>query len=341
MTHSVEPEFDPILIDLAMGRLPADEAHAVRQRLASDPQLARQYEALSLTFENLNAAAVPLSAPVGLADRIAARVAGARPLSVRHAQVTPADVEDSDAPVGFIVRISNMRDTIAVAAMLVLAVGLGIPGMLSVRDRSQRIACSANLAQLGVASQQYAATYAGALPFAGWSQEASWRPTDDPGVEVLPNRRHSYRLVRLSYVDPRVFVCPSQDDRPMSADQVADQDDFLEASNVSYAYQNMAGVRPSVLNDRPDLPVFADENPLFADGVPLFDVLRGEFDASKRNSPAHNSRGQNILTLSGHVRWTESPLAGVDGDNIWTLSGESEYTGREGPSSTADSHLLK
>jgi len=342
MTNHVEPEFDPVLIDLALGRLPVDEAEAVRQQLMHDADLAQQYSVLEQTFTVLNTAAVPIRAPRQLAQRISVGVAAARPLSVCHAQQLGAlEDEPVENPSGsFVLRLANLRDVIAVAAMLVLAVGLGIPGLLSVRDRSQRIMCSANLAQLGTAVQQYADSYAGALPFAGWGQKASWRPTNDPQVEVLPNRRHAYRLIRLNYVSPRFFICPSQNDRPMRTDQVADRDDFLEASNVSYAYQNMAGVRPAV-TDSPNLPLFADENPLFAEGVPMFNLLRSGFDAAKRNSPAHNSRGQNILTLSGHVRWTESPLVGVDGDNIWTLAGEPEYTGREGPATTVDAHLLK
>jgi anti-sigma factor RsiW len=146
MTHSTEPDFDPILIDLALGRLPAAEVEAVRQRLSHDPDLAQQHASLTEVFGVLNALSVPISAPDGLQDRIAARVAAARPLSVRHAQFgTEADDELAGSGGGLIVRIANLRDVIAVAAMLVLAVGLGIPGLLSVRDRSQRIACSANL----------------------------------------------------------------------------------------------------------------------------------------------------------------------------------------------------
>jgi hypothetical protein len=37
----------------------------------------------------------------------------------------------------------------------------------------------------------------------------------------------------------------------------------------------------------------------------------------------------------------KTPDAGVDGDNIWTLQGVSTYTGREGPASAADAHLIK
>jgi hypothetical protein len=141
--------------------------------------------------------------------------------------------------------------------------------------------------------------------------------------------------------DPRLFLCPSQKDVPMPAAEIARRDDFLEARNVSYSYSNMAGTRPSA-KDNGELPILADDNPLFADGHPLVDVLRRRGgDPAEENSRAHGGAGQNLLTLSGHVKWATTPRAGLSGDNIWTLDKVERYTGREGPTSAMDSHLLK
>jgi hypothetical protein len=128
----------------------------------------------------------------------------------------------------------------------------------------------------------------------------------------------------------------------MSADQVARHNDFTESRNISYSYQNMAGVRPA-LHDSPDLPILADNNPIFDDGRPLFDLRYrlGLSDPAEANSRAHGGTGQNILTLGGRVRWVTTPNAGVNGDNIWTLRGVRSYSGREGPQTATDSHLLK
>ena len=90
------------------------------------------------------------------------------------------------------------------------------------------------------------------------------------------------------------------------------------------------------LNDHPDLPIMADDNPLFDDGLPL-----GLSYGPNANSRSHRGAGQNVLTLSGRVRWKTDPNCGVDGDNIWTLFNVKIYTGREGPKSSSDSHLLK
>jgi hypothetical protein len=187
--------------------------------------------------------------------------------------------------------------------------------------------------------QSYAMANNNSLPFAGWGTDNSWRPTADPGLRILPNRRHAYVLLRDGRVYAQVLVCPSAGDVPMPEGQVRNHDDFLESRNLSYAYQNMAGVRPS-LQDNPDLPVFGDDNPLFDNGWPLFETL-GPGDPSKANSRAHGGAGQNVLTLDGNVKWFTSPEVGIDGDNIWTLDHVDEYTGREGPKSQTDSHLLK
>lgn len=337
-TPTPERDFDPILLDLHLGHLSTVEQADVRKRIAAEPELAEQDAALAAMFAALNA---PQAAPMppDLVARTVARVqaAGPAPRVVRPRDELTAHVERQD--VG-IIRLGNLRDIVAVAALIVLAVGIGVPGLLHMRERSQRLGCSYNLAQLGVGLQQYASTYASSVPFAGFGRMASWQPTDDPAMVTVPNRRHVYPLLRLHFVqDPRLFICPSQPHVPMPADLVQRYYDFLEGRNISYAYQNMAGARPSA-NDDARLPILSDENPLFEDGLPLLDARRFQ-RPELANSRAHDGGGQNILTLGGHVRWATTPLAGIDDDNIWVLQDVESYTGREGPSSTGDAHLLK
>ncbi len=339
MTSSPDSEFDPKLLDLHLGRLSGPERAALEQRIKNDPALASQNEALAAMFAALNSVPEP-ELPQGLTERISARVAaaGPPPRVVRPARKTTAQLAElEDAP---LIRMRSFREIAAVAAMVVLAVGLGVPSMLHMRERGQRIACSQNLANIGRGMQAYALANNSSLPFAGWNGNInSWRPTDEPGLRVLPNRRHAYALSRYGYVPVRFFVCPSTGGLPMPEDQVRKHNDFLESRNVSYAYQNMAGMRPS-LRDNPDLPVFGDDNPLFDNGWPLFGSL-GLSDPANANSRAHGGAGQNILTIRGNVRWTTTPNAGINNDNIWTLDGVDKYTGREGPQSSTDSHLLK
>jgi hypothetical protein len=340
MSFSADSEFEPRLLDLHLGQLPEQERAALEERIKSDAGLASQNEALATMFEALNSmrAAEPVL-PAGVTERIAARVAAAGPplRVVRPARRSTAELAElADSGV---IRMRSFREIAAVAAIIVLAVGFGVPSMLQMRERGQRWLCQQNLIDIGRGMQSYAMANNSSLPFAGWKTNYSWCPTDDPGLRVLPNRRHAYTLPRLGYVPVSVFICPSARDVPMPEAQVRNHDDFLESRNVSYAYQNMAGVRPSV-EDNPELPIFGDDNPLFDNGWPLFETL-GLSDPAQANSRAHGGAGQSILTLDGNVKWFTSPNVGVNNDNIWTLDYVDEYTGREGPRSTTDSHLLK
>jgi hypothetical protein len=345
MPSSADSEFGSKLLDLHLGQLPGHEQAGLEQRIQNDPDLAAQNEALTAMFRAL---AVDRQSrpelPAGLTERISARVAaaGPSPRVIRPPRKTTAQLAEELDNTG-IIRLRSFREIAAVAAVIVLAVGLGVPSMLQMRERGQRIACSANLASIGRGMQAYALANNDSLPFAGWNtSNNTWRPTDEPGLKVLLNRQHIYALLRNGHVPARIFVCPSAHDLPMRDDQVPFHDDFLESRNVSYAYQNMAGMRPS-LRDNPDLPVLGDDNPFFDNGFPLLNIARGLglSDPAKTNSRAHGGAGQNILTIRGNVKWMTTPNAGVNGDNIWTLQGVDDYTGREGPQSSTDSHLLK
>lgn len=336
---SFENEYNPKILDLHLGRLTPEERRELEMRIQANPALAAEHEALTALFNALNSVRddVP-TPPPDLAARISARVAalGAAPrLIARPRRVAePAELAD----VGLI-RVRNFRDIAAVAAMIVLAIGVGVPSMLNMRHRAQRALCTEHLAGIGRGLQSYAMANQYNLPFAGWGANRTWRPSDDPALQVWPNRRHIYPLVRAERLPTRVFVCPATRGLAMPQDRVDAYDDFIESNNVTYAYQNMAGVRPS-LRDDPDIPILADDNPLFDNGWPLFDRL-GLSNRAAANSRAHGGAGQNILTIRGNVRWITNPTVGPRDDNIWTLEGVSEYEGREGPRSPHDAHLLK
>jgi hypothetical protein len=325
------------LLDLHLGHLDPTQAAEWRARIAEDPELAREDKVLAGLLQRLEYDR-HVDTPTDITGRIMARIAEASQPAAAE-RVIPFEqrktVDEELAP-GMVVAVRNLRDVLAIAAMIVLAVGLGVPSLLRLRNENHRIGCSANLAQIGQGLAAYANVFNDSLPFAGWPRHASWQPSNEPGVVPVPNRTHVYRLLRVGVVrDPARFVCPSQWDVPMPADEVSRYDNFAESRNVSYAYQNMAGVKPH-LGERNDQPILADDNPLFDDGLPL-----GFRYGSGANSRAHGGDGQNILTLDGRVKWVTTPNCGVNGDNIWTLQGVSTYTGREGPQTASDTHLLK
>lgn len=334
-------QFDPRLLDLRLSALSAEEAAQVRGLVAQDSRLAQMDAQLQETLGALNAWRV--DAPSDLGPRLLAslkqRIAMAPALKTTKAAGRRTGGPDN-RPV--LLQMGSLRDLLAAAAAIVLLVGMGVPGVLNMRARNQRIGCSHNLAMLGQGLQQYAATYASALPFSGWNARKSWLATEAANQEVVANRQHMYPLLQAAFVaDPRLFICPSQRDVPMTRQLVTQCRTFPDVRNLSYAYYNMAGVRPSV-DDNPALPILADDNPLFADGVPMLDLRRWlQSDPNSINSRAHRGAGQNVLSLDGHVQFATTPRVGLDGDNIWTLQNVAEYTGREGPRIAGDAHLLK
>lgn len=347
MSQQQPHEFDPRLLDYHLGQLAAADAAALLKEIAEDPILARDHATLGSVFAALNSVREAV-APADLSSRISARVRAAE--SARHTALARPRlgragrhlVEAAERRPDFVLRFANLRDIVAIAAMIVLAIGIGVPSLLHMRERNQRIGCSWNLAQVGRGIQTYSTTYSASIPFAGWSSTSSWIPVSTPGVESVPNRRHLYPLLRDRLVsDPKLFVCPSRMDVPMAPQQISENRDFPESRNISYAYFNMAGVRPSA-NGRPEVVVLADDNPIFEDGRPLFDWSRLKLGATaSQNSRAHRGAGQNILTIDGKVKWSQTPDCGFEGDNIWMLSDTEKYTGREGPVTPTDSHLLK
>lgn len=320
------------LLDLQRGELEGPQREALLLQLQQDEALAADHAALSEALSALERLR-PVLIPAGLAERVMQHVRGAddalQPLRL--------SVENSNRPT-FI--LQSMREIIAVAAMVVLAIGVGVPGLLHVQDRNQRLLCANNLAQIGRGMHAYAAVFGDALPFVGWSGRSTWQASSDPNLTTQPNHSHMFPLVQARLVAPGAFVCAGAGGVPLSESAAIGLSAFPDAQNVSYAYQNMAGVRPS-LRDDADAPILADDNPLFDNGMLLIDVRQLAFDAAQRNSRSHGGRGQNLLTIDGRSIWTGTPLGGIHGDNIWTLWQTSDYTGREGPAAVSDAHLLK
>ena len=166
MSEASEHEFDARLLDLHLGHLSTAEQTELRRLIADDPRLAAQEEVLATVFAALTSVREE-APPADLPARITARVqaAGPPPRVVRPRDGVTEAVEARQERV---IRLGNLRDIVAVAAMIVLAVGVGVPGLMHMRERQQRMGCSWNLAQLGQGVQQYAANSFGSLPFAGW-----------------------------------------------------------------------------------------------------------------------------------------------------------------------------
>ncbi|MCA9242782.1 MAG: DUF1559 domain-containing protein [Phycisphaerales bacterium] len=342
MRAPTESEFRDDLLAFRLNTLSDDAKAEIESDVRSNADTARELESIDHALAALDAAR-DVSAPADLAARVKRRIAAVPKVSqaIPFKKAQQLLERENARSAG---RYHSLRDIAGIAAAVVLIVGVGIPGLMHARERAQRSACSSNLLNIGRGLQSYAAQFNDSLPFVGWDTATSaWAPTDQPNLVNVPNRQHVYPLLRGGAAKAGWFVCPSTDCVPMTSSEIPRRHDFLEARNLSYAYQNMSGSRPTTTRCAPDMVIMGDDNPLFDNGRPLVGLGRalGLVDVSTANSAAHRGAGENVLTIDGRVKWVTTPQAGASGDNIWTLQGVDRYTGREGPREPSDTHLIK
>ena len=221
-------------------------------------------------------------------------------------------------------------------ACLILLLGVFIPGVSELRDRSQRAACANNLGSICRGTSLYQQAFAGSLPYAGNVRNASWLPGAGANRPYASNSRHPFLLVKMKFGPrPEDFLCPSsRDAQPMKAASVGSATDFKLARNVGYDTLNLGGARPN-LRPRRAIVYAADRNPLFIGAR-----FNATVDADKANSPHHRRRGQTVLTLDGCATWTTTPIHGPKRDNVWLIRNIRRYTGMETPTSDDDAFLV-
>lgn len=197
------------------------------------------------------------------------------------------------------VRRLRLPDIVSIAAVLLLAVGVGWPLASSMRNASLREACGRNLGTLSAGLDRYAGDHAGRLPMTA-SFAAIFQPESKSAApERLDWRtyRHgeSLELLRAhDYVGSRCLTCPGcEKDKGALAFRVP-------ASGQRFNKGLVTGM-------------------LVADANPAIDFLRSGEEwrpGTTISSLNHSSQGQNVLFDDGSVRWLLSPIM-LNGDSIW------------------------
>ncbi|MBU0718307.1 MAG: hypothetical protein KJ749_08670 [Planctomycetes bacterium] len=324
-----------LLLDFHLDRIGDEDREWIEAELLRDAEFRTKSDRLGDALRPLDYF-TPATQPTGLADRVLRAIE-----QRRLAKDVDADASTSRSGLatgeGYQPRLRfRMREILAVAASIALLVAVALPAVGNLRSRVRRTMCASNLGSISRGVALYQQASAGSLPFAGLVREAAWLPGAARSRPLASNSRHVYRLVKLSFAEPKDFVCPADHDgQPMRADELADYDDFAGPNNVSYASLNLAGEHP---NTRPPTPIayMSDANPLFVNG--RFDA---KVDPSKANSRNHpRAAGQSVLYLDGSVRWLTSPVYGAKRDNLWLAGDRRAYVGIEIPVSDDDAFLI-
>jgi len=329
MERSERDRFD-LLLDWHLDRLDEAERSDWQCRLRDDASLRSESDRLGKLLEPLGHwAAAP--APANLAERVLRRVAPSD-----HARPLVAQVPIENRGIRRLSYFFPPKEALAVAACIVLLLGVFVPSLSALRGGSQRALCENNLASVFRGVSAYQASFGGALPFAGGNANASWLPGGAENRPFQSNSRHVFMLIKGQYVSRMShFVCPSgaRGATPCEPTEPTG-DDFPQSCNYSYSSMSLGGAAPCV-KPRTAIPYMGDSNPLFVNAR-----YNASIDPQTANSPAHRGQGQTVLTLDGRVLWMTTPIFGVHRDNVWLIGNLRRYTGSEAPSCETDVQLV-
>lgn len=332
MTEQAKQD-EALLIDFLLGRLDAEAAEAVRQRLQSDSVFRRRRDDLGATFAALELAREPELPDLsdlskGLVDKTLARIS-----SVQRTNAL-LGVQQVGGRRSFRPTFS-LKEVAALAAMLLVIASVLIPSLRVARQRSQLGFCAAQLGQIGSGNQTYAINHDGYLPNSD-ARETRW--LRDGSQLPASNSAGLFKLLSGRYLSsPVVFQCPSVGGQSFA--MRPDMNDFPLPEHVSYSYQYSLGEKglsnldPLLAKAASEMAVLADQTPMFADGRFLKDRAR---TAISDNHP----KTQNVLYLDGHVQGADNASVGVEQDNIFLVEGVYEYEGNEAPARATDTFLL-
>jgi len=313
------------LIDFALGQCDAQEGEGVRRRLAQDEAFARLHADISNALAALGTYSVP-DPPEDLADRTLDRI--------RAMRRTEALVEAQPIQRRAWTPTFSLRELGAVAAVLVLAVGVLLPSLYKAREGANRVLCADNIAMIWTGLNHYASCNDEALPTPPGGVRVWLR---DTAKTHASNTAALFRLVRDNYSPPAVFQCPAASCASFVARQ--GMDDFPSPRNLAYTYQHC--LNGPIRRDQPELISVAHQYAIVSERHPVFVDGRFRRDRIGRDvSDNHSGSGQNVLYLDGSVRWVRSGHVGVNRNNIWLIDGVYEYRGDEAPASPVDSFLL-
>jgi hypothetical protein len=237
----------------------------------------------------------------------------------------------------------NLTEMAAIAASIMLIVGILVPTMGLARQKYWQKKCGTQLMSFFQGLSNYITDHDGQHPSVATAAGAPWWKIGYQGKENQSNTRRIYLLVIDSYVSPSDFICPSNKasrNLQIESSKVRTYKDFPDRHYVTYSFQiSCSQTQSGKLQCRK--PIMADLNPLFEE-LPTYDSqfrLRLDKRLLTVNSSNHNGRGQNVLFGDGRVDFLKTRHTRDAHDDIFTLQDTDIYQGVEVPSCETDFFL--
>jgi len=249
----------------------------------------------------------------------------------------------------------TLVELLVVIAIIGLLVSILAPSLMGILNLAKAAVCSSRLEAIGKGAVSYASNNNQSLPYradASYTVFYAGRyysDYQDNNTDSRCNSRVWYMLVVEDIVPVASFTCPADSGaEPLQVNEGNydfDPSRGAEARPLSYSMQTLLSghggataydptherhCKPVTMLSSSALVIGADYT-----GLGYWEykwaywhsqrnsVVMDENNAGLMNSENHDRRGQNVLSLDGHVKFEESPMVGIDGDNIWTRRGRS------------------
>lgn len=336
-----------LLFDYSLGLTSTEENPEAEHLLATSEEAAEIYHALRAALAPLDCVEVE-ACPDELVDRTMEQV---RRAVAGAGQARRAALPAGDRAGPTVVRVPfwrNWGDIAAVAAVLILVVGVLLPTLSFARQKYFQTRCQAQLARIHEGVASYAADHEGQLPSVAITPGAPWWKVGYQGAENHSNTRRAWQLVQQGYVPLERFICPGRrEGRRLRFDavKIENYNDFPGRVYIQFSIR--LGCPQSAEEGLTQKKViFADLNPI-SERLPAsysepFRLRLGR-ELLTANSTSHNRRGQNVLLCDGSVHFVRQRHTSFSDDDFYTLaemSDGSEVTGCEVPSCETDAFLV-
>ena len=242
----------------------------------------------------------------------------------------------------------TLVELLVVIGIIAILIAILLPALNHAKEQANRVKCSSNLRQIGIAMMMYADEHkdyprvdsvqpgesSHPVYFSGQLNTDPFRNRGALASSRFDATAGMFLLVRGKYVTTGVFVCPSTDHEPdrMDGKPLSERANFSRTEplgrNYSYSFANpfpqqviyYPGEWEYVFSRKRlprDFVLGADRN-----------ECRSRYQSTSPDAPQsdlrmmntlnHKGAGQNVLYNDGRVVWMTTPFCGVNRDQIYT-----------------------